>query len=1252
MINRHRKLLLHDAGCHLHLEKHHMSSTSFSRSTALALVPLAFTLILAAWLFCAPAPMHAQLALAVTDATSTPQPGSGHDYVHGLNETVNPATGSLSLRFNIPLRKGRGVSLPLSIDYDSNGLAAVQDSLYGPTVYNTIAPCDSNDGWSYTLPCLTAKHTSLSVPISPSEFETCYWNDNFVFYDPTGGKHALNLLAAYASNVTGTDCPQTTGSSITGGDVYYRASTGSDSSTFKQTQVADSDGTTYTFSPAFVSTVQYDSNTTFYTAYPVSIEDRNGNQITRSNGNYIDTLGSSSALVNDSGIFYGSGTDTITVAGIATAYKIAWESPITRNYDLNFTLETTGDVNCAPVGPTHMGGQIARVQSITLPNNETYTFTYDQTYGAVNKITYPNNWSVSYDWDIIPYFTSGLFRFTRNTDIWQSNVPYTSYCAYNYDVVGIKGRHVFQGTTEVLTQTFAYTSPTSYGGPTTTTITTKDNLRHNSTTTTITYNKNFVPANGYASPINDGPVPEYTPGYVSMESTESVSDYSGSLLQTTSKSWYPSTTWYNMNLLQSEKVTLGTNGPTSQTDYCYNSGGTIAEKDEYDYGATLPATPTCPQTAPLPTRSTITAYQSFAATNAYPAGPSIFDRPWSVITNDSTGTPTAKTIYTYDGSVVTTASAIQHDEGNYGSGSTFPRGNATSVTRCLSTACPNTEPTTQYTYDETGQVSSMTDPRGNTTSYSYTDSPSGGDPAGNSNAYLTQATSPVVNGSTLYEYFSHNYTTGELSSSKDVNGNTTTYAYNDPLNRLTQTTYPDGGQTTISYNDSVPSITTSTLMNATSGESMTSVATLDGMGRVIQTQLTTDPEGADIVDTTYDGAGRVYTKSNPYRTGQGGGTTTYDYDALGRQIEEVEQDGTILQWCYNGTASLPAVANCGPQMGSVTGSWVDFTDPKGNHWQRTSDSFGRLTEVMEPNGTTQSPSMETDYSYNALNDLISVAQWGGAKGSSGARVRSFVYDSLSRLQTAANPETGTVGYAYDANGNVHTRTDARGVTTSYIYDALNRLLSKTYSDSATSSSCYQYDSSSVVNGIGRLANEWTQSTSAGACSATGPFLTKRSFLVYDAMGRIRNERQYTLANQTAGAAYAPAYTYDLAGNLLTSTDGTTPTPTTPGATLTFTSTFSGAGRLLTMSSNWADATHPATLFSLPTGQQTPCSTPLTVQYAASGQLVNAAFGNGLFLNRGYDLRLRMNCEVDTGNIVTTPTSGYAAVTVTGAEQSK
>jgi hypothetical protein len=151
------------------------------------------------------------------------------------------------------------------------------------------------------------------------------------------------------------------------------------------------------------------------------------------------------------------------------------------------------------------------------------------------------------------------------------------------------------------------------------------------------------------------------------------------------------------------------------------------------------------------------------------------------------------------------------------------------------------------------------------------------------------------------------------------------------------------------------------------------------------------------------------------------------------------------------------------------------------------------------------------------------------------------------------------------------------------------------------------------------------------------------------MGRITSEQQCTPSGCTGGTPYALSYQYDLAGDLTFSNNGisTTPGTSTP---LSFTSVYNGAGRLQTVtSSGWTNTTtHPTTLFSAQSGSGA-CGS--TLAYAAFGGLQNAAYGNGLMLNRNYDLRLRPSCETDTGQLVVNATPGTAIVTITGADQS-
>ena len=167
----------------------------------------------------------------------------------------------------------------------------------------------------------------------------------------------------------------------------------------------------------------------------------------------------------------------------------------------------------------------------------------------------------------------------------------------------------------------------------------------------------------------------------------------------------------------------------------------------------------------------------------------------------------------------------------------------------------------------------------------------------------------------------------------------------------------------------------------------------------------------------------------------------------------------------------------------------------------------------------------TTYEYDVLDDLTKVIQDNNPNNPQ-QPPRVFVYDSLKRLTSAINPESGTVSYQYDNNSNLSQKTDARGVVTYYVYDALNRVTTILYRvngqpDSNTGDVQYLYDNA-VAYGKGRpwLTYKWGSKPSHTAVG------------YYDALGRVKQLWNLFGDGQGGWSAGFEVYRdYDLAGNV-------------------------------------------------------------------------------------------------------------------------
>jgi RHS repeat-associated protein len=1215
--------------------------------------------------------LHGTTMLAQTGSTgivntpALPVAGVGHNYIQNLNETVNPADGTVSVSIDLPVPPGRGITTPLSIAYSSSNSTHMVPSFQpanGVATYGWSPNWGflSQGGWTYTLPTMSLalgkRYAEQSGNDEGGVPAYCYYLSGYSFRESTGESVPLYLSLVGpdpSPSIPGYICTQgfltqsfynttiVSASLSSNSGVSVPEGEGNGTPALMAT-VSDPDGTIYNFS---TYSPHYSGSQTAWAALPTFIEDRNGNKETISDnltncsisgpcsGTVLvnDTLGRQALAING----FGTTGNTISVAGIASSYVINWEAaaPVS-SYPINITYEYYSGSNppaCVPTGSGSMSALAAGIQNIKLPNGQSYSFTYDSTYGNISQITYPSGGFVRYSYKLnTQSILDGFSDVTTNS---QQSIGAID-CFYRYDQAVVGERDVsFDGTTIALTQTFKYATnwpqtPSNLEFTTkTTTVTTTDNISGSTYTTVYTYEPGVL----QSSPNDNNPVslhPSF-PGNEIGVAYYNGSDSSGTPLLTVKKGWQ------GPDMMACEIDTLP-GGQVSGTFYTWLDPGVFSDKKEYDYGVLSSSASLCGSTltAPTgvtPTRETSVSFQQFPPSPLMYQQPSpsfivptIIDKPCSVSITGSNNS--SQTSYMYDGGTTACGSAgaqsvpapsstlTSHDDSNFGASSTNARGNATTVTKQCTHGCSSS--TTTYAYDDSGQVQSMVDGCGNatcadvagsnhTTTFSYSDVPVGGNAGGNSNAYLTTITRPTVNGVAHVENYKYSYSNGLLVEADDENSKATKYqydiqptgcSYKDSLNRLGEIDYPDGGTTTYCYNDSPfsstsPSVTTSQLLSSSEGSKIT-VALLDGLGHTIHTQLT-DPLGKDYVDTTYNGLGQVQSVSNPYRSTNDStyGITSYTYDALGRKSYQCQPDNIPL----NATTCTP---NNSYLRWSYSGNVTTFYDELRNSWQRTNDALGRLTNVVEPSGA------KTGYIYDALDNLLTVNQ-NGVSGDT-PRTRSFTYDSLSRLLCASNPEnsqnacptsattampSGVTRYVYDSNGNLSSKTDARVITTSYSYDALNRVTSKS-SVGATGvpgfTYNYGYDDATHSNGIGRLTHSSNNINGA------------ENFF-YDTMGRL-NQETYCVPDNCSYGIQVGA-TYDLAGNTISLTypDGRT-----------VSQGIDGAGRVSSVNyASWNGTTQTSSYLTETNG------------YDAAGHLVNATLGNGTGLGAGYDSRERI-----------------------------
>ncbi len=414
---------------------------------------------------------------------------------------------------------------------------------------------------------------------------------------------------------------------------------------------------------------------------------------------------------------------------------------------------------------------------------------------------------------------------------------------------------------------------------------------------------------------------------------------------------------------------------------------------------------------------------------------------------------------------------------------------------------------TSYTYDGVGQLTRVTLPDGSLLAYTYDAAhrlTGISDNLGNRIAYtldamgnrtqeqvldpasqLAQTRSRVYNSlnrltqeigaqsqTTAYSYDNQGNVTaidGPLAGTVDV----TTNAY-DALNRLTRVTDPNAGQVNYGYNG------LDQLTSVTDPRSLVTSYSYDGLNNLNQQQ---SPD-TGATTNTYNAAGNLLTQTDAK-----GQTTAYTYDALNRVTSITYQGGVTHGYQYDQGAN----------------------------------GLGRLTQITEPNSTTQ-------YAYDPKGRLITETRTINAV----VYVTNYSYDSAGRLTGMTYPSGRQVAYTLDSLGRVSQITTTKGTATqtvvsSVAYRPFGPSQGFTFGNGQTYTRGFDQDGriASYTLGNQSLAVGYDAASRVGFLSDVGTPANSTTY-AYDNLDRLV---------QAITPATPYAYAYDAVGNRVSKTVG-------------------------------------------------------------------------------------------------------------------
>jgi len=558
----------------------------------------------------------------------------------------------------------------------------------------------------------------------------------------------------------------------------------------------------------------------------------------------------------------------------------------------------------------------------------------------------------------------------------------------------------------------------------------------------------------------------------------------------------------------------------------------------------------------------------------------------------------------------------------------------------------------EYSFDASGQLTSLADRNGNALTFAYTAGQLTGitDTVGRqidlayTNGLLTGISGPQSL-SVSYGYDPN----GRLASATDVRGETWSYTYDaggrletivDPNTQtvVTNTYGPDGRvieqvdargfHSTYEWD---PATGTSTFTDARGGEWVdvyydnVLVSQRDPLGNEtryvyddeLNLVLVTDPRG-NATAMSYDADRNLIRRSAPgalgydpeewtytarndvetYTDGRGN-TITHEYDTAGNLIRTTAPLSAVTEYGRDpaGTGLLTSVTDPRDRVTNygydAEANLTSTTTPLGNATTMTYDAAGRMLTLVEPRGNASGANpadFTTTFTYDGAGNLLTTTD-------ALSNVTEQTYDPVGNPLTLTDANQRTTTFAYDEANHLASVTDARNGVTEYTYDQVGNLVTRTDANERTTT--YAYDlAGQLTSTTDPLTNAWELTyDAAGNVATRSDAKAKTTTYAYDALNRLTTIAYADTSTPTA------SFAYDANGNQTSVTDGAG----------TETRTYDALNRLTAVTRGTATFSYGYDAASNLTSRTYPGQAAQTLAYDDDGRLTSA---NGA--TYGYD----------------------------------